>query len=182
MNNRRTFLITGCCAAAALAAGIVLPRSQTVALAADAPIDPAEFAKQRFLDHFNCTIAILEAFAPKYGAPLEHIRKIATPFAAGMWLGKTCGAVTGAVMALGLAYGRTAAKDSHADALMPAKVKELYTLVQAEFGPDLDCSALLGTDMGTPEGVKKAADLGLFKIKCPGLVLASARAVEKLTA
>jgi C_GCAxxG_C_C family probable redox protein len=180
MKNRRDFLVTGCCAAAAMAAGAVLPLPPTVALAADSPQDPAEFAKERFLDHWNCTIAILEAFVPKYGAPMEHIRKIATPFAAGMWLGKTCGAVTGAMMALGLVYGRTAEKDSRADEIMPAKAKELYAMIQAEFGPDLDCSALLGTDMATPEGVKQAADMGLFKSKCPELVLASARAVEKL--
>jgi len=180
MNNRRNFLRTGCCAVAALAAGIALPQPLAVARAAETPLDPAEFARQRFLDHWNCTIAILEAFAPKYGAPMEHLRKLATPFAAGMWLGKTCGAVTGAMMAMGLAHGRAAEKDAKADELMPAKMKELYAMIQADYGPDLDCSALLGTDMSSPEGVKQAADKGLFKSKCPGLVLASARAVVKL--
>jgi C_GCAxxG_C_C family probable redox protein len=181
MHNRRDFLRTGCCAATALAAGIALPRPLAMAQAAGAPQDPAAFARQRFLEHFNCTVAILEAFAPKYGAPIEHIRKLATPFAAGMWLGKTCGAVTGAMMALGLAYGRAAEKDANADEAMPGRMKALYALVQADFGPDLDCSALLGADMATPEGVKQAADKGLFTSKCPELVLASARAVVILT-
>lgn len=181
MPSRRTLLVGGSCAALAAAAGYLLPKTHfrpSEALAAD---NPQAYAEARFLYHWNCTISLVETFAPRYGFDLVQARKLATPFAAGMWIGGTCGALVGSMFALGMAFGRKAEKDADSDAVLPLKQRELARLFKAEFGA-LDCSTLMGTDMGTPEGVKEAAGKGLFTSKCPVLVKASVRLVEQLTA
>jgi len=109
------------------------------------------------------------------------ITQITTPFAAGMWNGLTCGAVTGAMMAIGMRYGRTNAGDAKATDLTKVKMRDLMTAMTGQFG-DLNCSALLGTDMATDEGIKEAAAKGLFKSKCPLLVEAAAREAARLMA
>lgn len=54
--------------------------------------------------HYNCAQALLAAFAPDAGIPEADAVKITANFGSGMKMGGTCGAVTGALMALGL-YG-----------------------------------------------------------------------------
>ena len=55
---------------------------------------------------YNCAQSVLSAFAPEFGVSEDIALKIACPFGAGIGRQQnTCGAVTGAVMALGLKYG-----------------------------------------------------------------------------
>ena len=180
MSLTRRQIITGACSACALAA-LGLPSVQAVAASPPAGVDPALFARERFLSHWNCTQAVLESLAPQSGLTAETITKITTPFAAGMWNGFTCGAVTGAMMGIGLRHGRTSDGDAKATEITTAKVRELVTTLGKKYG-DLACSALLGTDMGTDAGIKDAADKGLFKSKCPLLVEAAAREAMRLMA
>lgn len=70
--------------------------------------DPAERALGNFNDGLNCCESVLFALNDicDLGLSPEH-RGIATPFGGGMSGAKeACGAVTGALMALGLARGR----------------------------------------------------------------------------
>ena len=175
--DRRLFLTGACCAGAGFAAGMMMPRGGEAA----APVpgaDAALFARERFLSHWNCTQAVLEALAPQAGLAPEDITRLTTPFAAGMWNGMTCGAVTGAVMAIGMRFGRTSDGDGQAAEKTRKKMRRYMAAVKKEFGA-LDCSALLGTDMATDEGMKQAADKGLFKSICPALVEAAVREALK---
>lgn len=52
--------------------------------------------------HYNCAQAVLTPFAEELGIPTEQAAAIAAHFGSGMRIGSTCGAVTGALMALGL--------------------------------------------------------------------------------
>jgi len=176
----RRQILTGACSVCALAA-LGIPTVPAAAAAPPDGVDPALFARERFLSHWNCTQAVLESLAPQAGLAPEMVTKITTPFAAGMWSGLTCGAVTGAMMAIGMRYGRASDGDGKATELTTAKVRLLVAEMGRQFG-DLNCSALLGTDMGTDAGIKEAAGKGLFKSKCPGLVEAAAREAMKLMA
>ncbi|WP_320043576.1 C-GCAxxG-C-C family protein [uncultured Desulfobacter sp.] len=53
----------------------------------------------------TCSESILMAYAPQFGLTQETAARIATGFAGGLAQGKTCGAVTAAVMVIGLKYG-----------------------------------------------------------------------------
>ena len=53
--------------------------------------------------HYNCCQSVLVPFADKCGLTKEAAYQLGAHFGAGMKHGATCGAVTGALMALGMA-------------------------------------------------------------------------------
>jgi len=187
--DRRSFVTGACCGAVAVAAaGAALPLlTPSVSAGAAQPAvlplgaDPSAYARERFLSHWNCTQAVLESLSAHAGMDAEALTRITTPFAAGMWNGLTCGAVTGAMMALGMRFGRATDGDGKATDVTKVKMRELAAAMRAQFG-NLDCSALLGTDMATDAGVSQAASQGLFKSKCPLLVEAAVKEAAKLMA
>ncbi len=171
--RRKVIKGAGACVLAALAVG-----SGFEAGAAKSPPageDPAQFAAKRFLAHWNCTQAILEALGDKYGADAKTAMKMATAFAGGMTKGSTCGAVTGAYMVIGLAHGKEGAVKSE----VASRLTEFNASFIKQFG-SLSCSALMGTDMSTAEGVKEASEKGMFTSLCPKLVEMAVSEVEKL--
>lgn len=71
----------------------------------------AALARERFeRDGFNCAESVLYGVAHALDLPApDAVLRAATPFGGGMGLaGCTCGALSGAMIALGLALGRTA--------------------------------------------------------------------------
>ena len=143
--------------------------------------DRPEYAKQRFLKSMNCSQAILETYAEEMGMSTENARKVASAFAGGMAMGTECGAVTGAFMVIGMKHGKTKDKDTAADKATFTRVAKFVEEFKKEHG-DIGCSNLLGTDMGSPEGVKKAADQGLFTSRCPQFVETAAKILEGVLA
>jgi C_GCAxxG_C_C family probable redox protein len=136
-------------------------------------------AKNRFLKSMNCSQAILETYAPEMGLSLENARKVAAAFAGGMGMGTECGAITGAFMVIGMKYGKTKDKDAGADHETFSRVAKFVAEFRKAHG-EITCSELLGTDMGTPEGVKAAEAKGLFTTACPRFVETSAKILEKI--
>ena len=77
---------------------------------------------------YNCAESIIKAFNEEN--QLDIPVGIASPFGGGMAVGTTCGAITGAIMAVGAVYGRVDAAEQnlsrqYARAMMN-KVKEKY--------------------------------------------------------
>ena len=52
--------------------------------------------------HYNCAQSVLVPFAERAGLSSEHAFAVAQGFGSGMQTGSVCGAVTGAIMALGV--------------------------------------------------------------------------------
>ena len=68
-------------------------------------MDPKAVAAANFGKGLACSQAVFGAFAGKYGLSAEMAVKISAGFAGGMGrTGGTCGAVTGGIMVLGLAF------------------------------------------------------------------------------
>ena len=82
--------------------------------------------------HYNCAQGALVPFAEAKGIDAETAYQIAGNFGAGMKRAATCGAVTGALMALGL-YG---VED-------PAVIGEFYRRLKENHQGCLDCADLL---------------------------------------
>ncbi len=167
-----------------VAAGVTLATGGISKLAGAAakekgPDNKPEHAKNQFLKSMNCSQAILETYAPSMGMTVQQARKVAAAFAGGMGMGSECGAVTGALMVIGMKYGKTVDSDSHADGETFKHVAELVTEFKARH-KHIGCSELLESDMGTPEGVKKAADKGYFTSRCPGYVKTAAEILDKI--
>src|SRR5512133_1309190 len=81
-------------------------RSVVALLAMSDPSDPVQQATALFSAGFSCAEAIAAAFADRHGVPRDVALRAAGALGAGMSrTGQTCGAVTGAMLVLGLAHG-----------------------------------------------------------------------------
>lgn len=136
-------------------------------------------AVERFLDGYSCSQTILTIYCERYG--VDHVTgaRLAAGFGAGMQKAKTCGAVTGAIMVIGLHFGDEGSVKS-------AGRKAVYTAVQDFIGKfeqlhgTLSCRDLLGCDVNTPEGMQIAAEKDLFKTVCPKFVQDAAMLLDQV--
>ncbi|SRR5271166_5769164 len=136
-------------------------------------------AVSRFADGFNCSQAVLSAFAGDFGLDDATALKIASGFGGGMGrMANTCGAVTGAFMVLGLRYGQTSS-DREAKEAIYARIREFARRFQARNG-SVVCRDLLGCDIGTPEGLQRAKDEKLLTTICPKFVRDACEILEEM--
>ncbi len=141
-----------------------------------------EKAEALFRQGFSCSQAVFAAYADLGGLDLERATRLGEGLAAGMCgLGRTCGAVTGAFLAIGLVHGRTRPDDAAAREATSSRVRRLAAEFQARHG-SIECPALLGCEIGTPERRQAARDSGLFARVCPPLVQSAAELVESVLA
>lgn len=107
-------------------------------------------AEDAFASGFYCAESVVLALAEAQGIESDLLPKVATAFCSGMGrMCGTCGALTGAIMGLGLALGRSATGQSVQPAY--AATQRLIMAFEREFGAR-DCHVLLGCDLNTPEG------------------------------
>ena len=100
---------------------------------------------------FKCAESVILAMAEVQGIESDLLTKIGTVFSSGMsQTCGTCGALTGAVMGIGIALGRTETDQSAGPS--QKATKQLITEFEQEFGAK-DCHMLLGFDIGTKEGL-----------------------------
>lgn len=92
--------------------------------------------------HFNCCQSVLVPFAEACGLSKEEAYRLGTHFGAGMKHGATCGAVTGALMVLGMAgKGNDAAAELMRRFREQNQALDCATLLRlaAERGEDRKC-------------------------------------------
>jgi C_GCAxxG_C_C family probable redox protein len=139
-------------------------------------------AARHFEDGFACSQAVLAAYSGRFGLERDMALRLAEGFAGGMaGLGKTCGAVTGAILVLGLAHGRTRPDDAAAKMATADSVRKLVARFEAQHG-SVACRDLLGCEIDTPEKLQAARNSGLFRKTCPGFVRSAAAILEQLLA
>ena len=98
-----------------------------------------------------------------------------------MRMGKTCGAVTGAYMVLGLAFGGPNCSKMDGRQRVYAATSE-FTANFMETHGTVKCSDLLGYDISTPEGIQSVHEQNLFQTICPKFVKTAAEFLERLIA
>jgi C_GCAxxG_C_C family probable redox protein len=139
-----------------------------------------DVAIKTFNDGFSCSQAVLVSHCEEYGLDSEMALKVAGAFGGGMGhIGETCGAVTGALMLLGLKYGKTKAEDTDSNDRTYAKVKEFTDMFKQKHG-SIKCKDLIEFDISVKEELTKAKEAGVFKTVCPLLVKDSIEMVERL--
>lgn len=138
-------------------------------------------AKNLFEVHFNCAQSVFGPFADHFGLDRETAFRIATPFGGGIGhSGQLCGAVSGALMAIGLARGITVYDQSQKEACY-ALTRAFLESFAAQHG-SLTCPGLLGLDIGDPDDLARVRELNLFHTRCPQFVGDAARIVAELLA
>ncbi len=107
-------------------------------------------SRELFNSCYYCAESVLTAIAESRGIQSDLIPCIATGFCSGMARsGGQCGAVSGAMMGIGLATGRRSATET-VDRNY-ALIQELMKRFRERFG-DTNCRVFLGCDLGTIEG------------------------------
>jgi C_GCAxxG_C_C family probable redox protein len=136
------------------------------------------------LDYFaggcNCAQSVLAAFGNDLGTDSVTVLKISTAFGGGIaGMGQTCGAVTGALMAIGLRFGMARGEDKDAKEKTRGVGRELIRHFELTFG-STTCRELLGCDLSTPEGFMEARRRGIFTTKCTSFVGKTVELLEEL--
>ncbi len=141
----------------------------------------ADQAAACFDEGFSCSQAVFSAFAPQLGLDRVTALKVAGPFGGGMGrMGETCGAVTGALMVIGLKYGQTTGEDRAAKEKSYELVRQFAERFKARNRGCIACRELLGADISTPDGMQKIREKQAFTTMCPKFVRDAAEIVEKL--
>lgn len=111
-----------------------------------------DIAAEKFADGYNCAQSVLYSFAGELGLDGSAALKIANAFGGGMGRKQeVCGAVSGALMALGLRYGRAEGDGKEKQEATYAKTRELMDAFVAECGT-VNCRELLsGCDLLSAE-------------------------------
>lgn len=99
----------------------------------------------------NCAQATLLELAEAAGLTKEEAMKMACPFGGGCRAGEVCGAVVGALLALGQVCGNTDWEDKETRQKADALAIEFNQKFKAKFGK-MTCRELTGVDTSTPEG------------------------------
>ena len=132
-----------------------------------------------FLQGIDCSQVVTGEFADKMKLDQDQARKIASCFGGGMMCGETCGAVTGALMVIGMVYGHSREGDQEQKDLMTAKTAEFKKLFLENY-PSCMCRDLLGHDISKPGEMDRVLEKGLLTEFCPCVVEDVIRILEKM--
>ncbi len=133
-----------------------------------------------FKGNYNCCQAIIMTYGPEYGLSKDVGIKLGTGFAGGIARhGEVCGAVTGAIMVLGLKYGMTGESDGEARDMTYEQVSDFINRFKIMNG-SIRCRDLLHCNLSTLEGRQIAKEKDLFNTLCPRFVKDAAEILEEM--
>ena len=125
--------------------------------------------REKFIKGYDCSQVVLSYFAERLGITEEMANKVSACFGGGMMHGDTCGAFTGAIMAVGLKYGHCEVEHMGQKDIMNAKRAEFLQRFQEKYAV-CNCKGLLKHDISKPEEMQKILDEGLLFDFCPEVV------------
>ncbi len=139
-----------------------------------------EQAVSLFNDGFACSQAILATYGEAYGIDRETAFRLGEGFAGGMGgLELTCGAVTGAVMVIGLKHGRTAVSDRRAKVKTAKLVRKFVTRFEARH-ETIVCKNLLSPETASSRKPWFALRSSRSAAVCPKVVETAAEIIEEI--
>jgi C_GCAxxG_C_C family probable redox protein len=156
--------------AASCMKGIVLSSAKTCKRAMTD--DNVKLASTYFGEGQYCSQAVLGAFCEKYGLDLKTALRISCGLNSGARCAEICGAVSGAILVIGLKYG-----DSND--ICNSKTEEFVKMFEHDNG-SVVCRNILGCDISTEEGKRKAAGENLFGTVCMKAVASAAQILKDL--
>ena len=140
----------------------------------EAPIYTREEIIAKFAAGGQCAQCTLVPWADELGYAEDELMRMAAAFAGGMFRGDTCGAVTGALMAIGLACGDDPERTAE-------KTAQFQAAFLDRFGATA-CRELLGYDFSVPGELEKARESGKMLSDCADYVRFAAETLQELLA
>lgn len=144
-------------------------------------MDRSEKALNYFDNNFNCSQSVLTAFAEELGLSEDESLRVACAFGGGMGRQQfTCGAVTGASMAIGLKIGKGKNGSDEMKAETYEKTVSLFNEFTRLHG-STSCRELLSNlDMNDASDLNTINEQNLFHINCRKYVSDAVRLTEKI--
>jgi C_GCAxxG_C_C family probable redox protein len=142
-------------------------------------MNSTEIAEGRFQKGYSCSQSVFSALAERWHIDPEMSLKIAAGFGGGIARSAgTCGCVTGAIMAIGLAQNGVTPETNRSEKEKTYEVCRRFLRAFGERNGSTLCSELLGCDLSTPEGLARAHQEGLYQLRCTKLVRDAIEIVE----
>ncbi len=141
-------------------------------------LEKAEIVRQ-FQGCIHCSQVVLTQWAEELGYSREEASKMAAPFGGGNFRGDVCGAVAGAMIAIGMRYGHHVVGDKDGDAVQKAKVAEFLEKFIAKNGSNY-CRDLCGYDFSKEGEFMKAVESGVLFDKCPEYVQSALAILDEI--
>ncbi|GAB1468889.1 C-GCAxxG-C-C family protein [Candidatus Cloacimonadota bacterium] len=117
---------------------------------------------------YNCAQAVLSSFTEETGIDDKTAKMISSCFGGGMRMGATCGALTGALMVLGLSKG-FAEFSPERKAVIEATCESFISSWKAEI-TETDCNKILSIDVCDPLQRTQGKADGVFDRHCPSCI------------
>lgn len=137
-------------------------------------------AKQLFANNVNCAQSTLAVHASDYGISEELAFKLASAMGGGMGhQGKTCGAILGAYLVLGLEFGNQIPNDLDSK-IMLRKASNLFLEKFNKKHGNTDCPLLLKKDFRIAEELEEIQETGLTKKLCPNFIQSSIEIIQEV--
>jgi C_GCAxxG_C_C family probable redox protein len=142
-------------------------------------MNEAQKALDLFNNGLNCAQSVLSGFCEQLGIDSETAKNLGRPWGGGVGrMGQMCGALSGAIMVLGLSQG-SEPDETQARKKVSESVRELVRRFEQRNGTAL-CRELLGADVSTKEGQRKIKEDELAKKLCPKFVKDAAEILGEL--
>ena len=139
-------------------------------------MNPVKEAVGKFTNGHSCSTAILSSFAKKYGFDEKLAIKLASGFGGGMARkADTCGAVTGAIMVIGLHY----CNGPDAKEIIYGQVQQFMKIFSERNG-SIYCRELLPVNISIEDERNYAEEQNLFQTKCTEFVRDAAGILPEL--
>ena len=139
-----------------------------------------EKAIHSFYNGMNCAQSVLTAYADHLKFDPEMALSVSAGFGGGIGkMQKTCGAVTGSFMVLGISNSKKHVENIDARNATNEMIQKFTVDFTALHG-SLDCKALLNCDFKTEVGEKQFKDLNLKKNICSKCISDSIKLIEEL--
>ena len=138
----------------------------------------AERAVDYYSRNFNCTQGVFTTYAIEHGFDEKLALKLATNFGGGARKGEMCGAVSGALMVLGLLYGHSESDDLDTKTKTYAMAEEYMNRFIKKNG-SVVCRELLGYDLSKPEEKAVILEKNLFRTLCPDLIRSAVEILDE---
>jgi len=140
-------------------------------------------AEARVRERYSCSQSVFSALAERWNVDPTVSLRIAAGFGGGLARSaRTCGCVTGAIMAIGLAQCGISPEENRSEREKTYEAsRRLMRAFQERNGSTL-CLELLGCDISTAEGLAEARQKGLFQSRCTKLVRDAVEIVQGMLA
>ena len=139
----------------------------------------SEKAEILFRGGLNCAQAVLGAFCEDYGLTVGKALQISAGLGGGLRKGEVCGAVSGAVIVLGLKYGPKTPEDLDSKQLCNKKTIEFMDAFREKNGA-VTCRELLERDTSKEKGTELTMQPNQKKEICVNLVKSAAELLESM--